>query len=157
MKAYGPSPPDGVALLVQARALYEQLPASALRTESIANTYLEAAIGERGADIAAARADFHHAIALFRELDGPDSTDEAKCWYDLGETYRERGEYRDAEIGYANARRIYEERVGPSGRCRRDDHAARHDPHRAAALRRGADPVENRCSRSTPITHPRSA
>jgi tetratricopeptide (TPR) repeat protein len=112
----GPKPAEGLALLVEARLLFER----AAQSSPAAASRLADVIFETGSahlslgDADAAIASCRDAIERWRALFGPDSPDEAFGWQNMGWALQKSARYDEALAAYRTAARIREARLGAS-------------------------------------------
>ena len=114
----GPRGEEALALFGQARGILE---AAGAKVHGSPLGPLLADVFQHSGDVradlsdtAGAAADYRSAIEAYRALYGPDSTDEAFAWHNLGEVQRAAGKPDEALESYAHAARIREERLGES-------------------------------------------
>lgn len=117
----GPRPAEGLAMLVQARQLFERdLPRSSAAANRVAKVVFETGTAYMELnDFTAAIASYRDAIERYRALYGPDSPDEADCWQNIGWTLQKSAENDESIAAYRTTARILEARLGSSPRTAR--------------------------------------
>src|SRR5581483_3208327 len=72
---------------------------------------LLASLAEAQADWETARAEYHHALDVYQELEQP--LEQAATWARLGDMHRRAQQYADAAAAYENARALYHKHAQP--------------------------------------------
>ena len=115
---WGPHPAEGLALLLQARSMFEKAggndPTSPFAPR-LADVVFETGTSHaRQGHIDAALASLRDAIERWRAIFGPDSADEAFGWQNLGAVLTRAAKPEESLAAFRNAARIREARIGES-------------------------------------------